>query len=706
MGSTYLLCVSSLQSLPAGHGLWLRLPVSRSGTLDDEGRLRRDMKTWGFLVVHWQHFAAFAVISALVPMAYPYAVEAANPVIVADAFSRTVSGGWGSANTGGPWILEGGSGVFSVNGTVGSVSLAKAGANRAALQNGPSARDVDIRLRVRGTQPAGGQLFAYVVSRRSSGNEFRSKLIYNANGTLAVHSSRYINGTETSLAPQVTVPGLNQASGAFFNLRTLVSGANPTTIQIKAWADGATEPSSWQFTASSTAAQLQVPGTTGLRMYLNTTVTNAPATLTFDDVSVESLDTPPPPLAGFSWAEGADWLTVDFTDTSTGSPTSWTWDFGDGGSSTARNPSHSYAAEGTYAVTLTATNAGGPGSTSHDVEVVEPPPPPPQTIVAADSFGRTKAGSWWIADEGGLYSYSGTFSDFAVNGSAGTVRLPSAGASRAAFLFSPLVRDVEFSMIVSTDKKAAGGSFYIYAALRRQTDGAAYRPKIRVAPDGSVFAHAGRFLPSGEASLGLEQKVPGLVHAGGVRLHIRAQAIGASPTTIRLRVWADGQPEPDVWHFMATDSTAALQNAGALGVLAHVAAGSSTAPLVVTLDDLLATTTEQVNRVTGETLAVAGDIASCSSNGDNATANLLDMLTGTVATLGDNVYLDATASDFSNCYGPTWGRHKARTYPAIGNHEYRSASDAGPYFDYFGSVAGQRAKGWYAYDIGRGASTS
>ena len=168
------------------------------------------------------------------------------------------------------------------------------------------------------------------------------------------------------------------------------------------------------------------------------------------------------------------------------------------------------------------------------------------------------------------------------------------------------------SMVVSTDKKAAGGSFYIYAALRRQTDGAAYRPKIRIAPDGSVFAHAGRFLASGETSP--RSRATGARPGACPRAlacKFERRPSGAGPTTIRLRAWADGQPEPAVWHFAATDSTAALQNAGALGALVHVAAGSSTAPLIVTFDDLLATTTAPVARVSGETLTVAGDIAAC-----------------------------------------------------------------------------------------------
>jgi PKD repeat protein len=67
------------------------------------------------------------------------------------------------------------------------------------------------------------------------------------------------------------------------------------------------------------------------------------------------------PTAAFSGTptSGSAPLTVSFTDLSTGSPTSWAWTFGDGGTSTAQNPSHTYSEPGTYTVTLTATNAYG-----------------------------------------------------------------------------------------------------------------------------------------------------------------------------------------------------------------------------------------------------------------------------------------------------------------------------------------------------------
>lgn len=85
-----------------------------------------------------------------------------------------------------------------------------------------------------------------------------------------------------------------------------------------------------------------------------------------------------------------------------------------------------------------------------------------------------------------------------------------------------------------------------------------------------------------------------------------------------------------------------------------------------------------------------------------ATANLLDGLAGTVAAIGDLVHgSSATEANFRECYEPTWGRHKARTRPAIGNHHYTSDEPAaGGYFSYFGSMAGEPGEGYYSYNIG------
>ena len=99
------------------------------------------------------------------------------------------------------------------------------------------------------------------------------------------------------------------------------------------------------------------------------------------------------------------------------------------------------------------------------------------------------------------------------------------------------------------------------------------------------------------------------------------------------------------------------------------------------------------------TLLVAGDVAACDSPGDEITSSMLDGFEGTVVAPGDVVYERGTADDFAICYDPSWGRHKHRTRPAIGNHEYLSGGD--PYWDYYGEdVAGVRQKGWYSFDVG------
>ena len=95
----------------------------------------------------------------------------------------------------------------------------------------------------------------------------------------------------------------------------------------------------------------------------------------------------------------------------------------------------------------------------------------------------------------------------------------------------------------------------------------------------------------------------------------------------------------------------------------------------------------------------AGDIGSCDTLGDEATANLLDQIAGTVFTLGDNVYNTGTTSEFNNCYNSAWGRHLARTRPAPGNHDYYT-SNATAYFGYFGVAAGTPTAGYYSYDLG------
>jgi len=88
--------------------------------------------------------------------------------------------------------------------------------------------------------------------------------------------------------------------------------------------------------------------------------------------SVAVEEPPVPNQAEFSFV--ANGLSVTFTDASTGSPTSWSWDFGDSQTSTDRNPVHQYSVAGTYTATLTVNGAGGPSARSKFVALSTGPP--------------------------------------------------------------------------------------------------------------------------------------------------------------------------------------------------------------------------------------------------------------------------------------------------------------------------------------------
>lgn len=100
-----------------------------------------------------------------------------------------------------------------------------------------------------------------------------------------------------------------------------------------------------------------------------------------------------------------------------------------------------------------------------------------------------------------------------------------------------------------------------------------------------------------------------------------------------------------------------------------------------------------------QVVIAAGDIVDCKHlAGSEATARLIDDIPGTVLALGDLAYPDGSEANFT-CYEKTWGRHKARTRPAPGNHEYH-AQGAADYFKYFGAAAGPSGRGYYSFDLG------
>jgi len=141
------------------------------------------------------------------------------------------------------------------------------------------------------------------------------------------------------------------------------SGSAPLTVNFTDLSTGNPTSWSWNFgdgVGTSTAQNPTYEYTNAGTYMVTLTVTNGEGSdeeAKTDYITV----TAQAPVADFSASptSGDSPLTVNFTDLSTGGPTSWSWDFGDGAVSFDQNPSHTYSFPGTYTVTLTATNAYG-----------------------------------------------------------------------------------------------------------------------------------------------------------------------------------------------------------------------------------------------------------------------------------------------------------------------------------------------------------
>ena len=249
---------------------------------------------------------------------------------------------------------------------------------------------------------------------------------------------------------------------------------SPTTGQTVTFTDQSTgSPTSWSWNFGDGQSSIsQNPGHSysAANTYTVTlTASNASGTCSSSPVTHNIVVSPGPPTANFTFAPLSPVTnqTINFHDTSTNSPTSWSWDFGDGQLSSAQNPSHSYSSANTYTVKLTATNpAGSSAPVQKFVVVTNPVPPtaaftfnPPSPAVGQNVFFTdTSTGaptSWiWAFGDGTnsfaqspthAYPGSGTFTVMLTvqNGqgsnatSHSVVVSPGGSAPVAAFTFSP-----------------------------------------------------------------------------------------------------------------------------------------------------------------------------------------------------------------------------------------------------------------------------
>jgi len=172
----------------------------------------------------------------------------------------------------------------------------------------------------------------------------------------------------------------------------------------------------------------------------------------------------------------------------------------------------------------------------------------------------------------------------------------------------------------------------------------------------------------------------GLTTSGGTALSLASREAGANAPQFVIQTGGGTAPT-------ATRTPTSASNPTQTPTRTPTASGPTQTPT--------RTPTATATSSSGSVVFVgAGDISRCDNNGDETTAQLLDGISGTVFTAGDNAYDSGSTSEYANCYDPTWGRSKTRTKPVPGNHEYGTSGASG-YFQYFNNIPA-----YYAYNLG------
>jgi PKD repeat protein len=287
------------------------------------------------------------------------------------------------------------------------------------------------------------------------------------------------------------------------------------------------------------------------------------------------------PTASFTTSVNALTASVNGSPSSDpdGTISSWSWNFGDSSTGTGSTSSHTYDTAGTYTISLTVTDNGG--ATATTTRTVTVASAGGTTTLARDAFERTSTSGWGAAEVGGTWSATGT--SYVVNSGSAAAVHSAAATTRRSLLSGVSSASSDITVQVALDKASTGGGVSV-GAVGRQVGADFYQARIRFLADGTV----GLQLLTGSSTVLGNTTIAGLTYAPGSTLVLRAQVSGTNPTTIRGKVWAMGSAEPAAWQLTATDTTAALQTTGSIGLESYVSSSATNAPLTVRYDNFSA----------------------------------------------------------------------------------------------------------------------
>jgi hypothetical protein len=248
---------------------------------------------------------------------WSFTVGSGPAPVVSDTFTRTVSGGWGSADVGGTWTISADSASnFAVDGVKGTVAVPTGSVQQLAQLSSSSVLSVDASVEsgFPATPSGTGSIFSYLLLRGQGSAHYRVGLYVTPAGKVFLRGQTH---TGASVFADVDT-ALSFSPGATFVLRVQAEGANPTTIRARAWKFGTSEPASWQATASNNTSGLQTAGWIGVRAVNQSA---AAMTVSFDNLAASQLtlapDTTPPTVTAVSPADGATGVSASANVTAT-----------------------------------------------------------------------------------------------------------------------------------------------------------------------------------------------------------------------------------------------------------------------------------------------------------------------------------------------------------------------------------------------------